>query len=149
MQNDGLAADELYDALLVKLRELGADPLVDEIEGTVARGVVIAESENKSLTKSSSYRPMDSPESLAVALEFVTTALEAPLMVVRISELLNLETGTHVTWRTDGNEASRELLGITVVTSEKDAERRQTVHLLAQKLIGLVDELGLCLPEIA
>ena len=81
MPLDELTHRKVYEQTVAALRKLGADQLADEIERTVARGVVLTGQQTASYKDSAVFRPMTDEEALAVAMEFFVTVLEVPVML--------------------------------------------------------------------
>lgn len=133
---------EVYEAILKHLQELEANVLADEIERTVARGVVLTGQETEISRSSSIYRPMQDQEALAVALEFLVTALDVPVMQAECRS--TLETGA-IQWKNERPGTQRE---DDAINSVDDVNVQQLRRLLEQ-LIQLIHHLGIAMPEIA
>jgi hypothetical protein len=130
---------ELYHELLDKLRQAGAEPLAQDIERTVARGVV---QQTQLYQSSSVYRPMEEAEALAVALEFLVTALEVPLM---LNSAHNTVGGDAIEWRPERPGSEREKIDPGPI-GEVD---QQALRPLLMKSLESAHELGIELPEVA
>jgi hypothetical protein len=133
---------EVYHELLDKLRQAGAISLAQDIERTVARGVVLAEQETQLYQSSSVYRPMEEKEALAVALEFFVTALEVPLMLNAARHTVG---GDSIEWRSERPGSERENVDLGPI-GEVD---QQALRLLLLKILEIAHELGISLPEVA
>jgi hypothetical protein len=133
---------EIYRELLDNLRGAGADALAQEMERTVARGVVLTGQQTPLYHSSSIYRPTEDNEALAVALEFFVTASEVPLMLGSANH--TMESGA-IEWRPERPGTERESVA-TVPTVGLDQE---TLRPLLLKILEIAHELGINLPEIA
>lgn len=133
---------EVYEQIVDALRNQGASQLADEIERTVARGVVLTGQATELYRVSTVYRPMEDMEALAVALEFFITALEIPLMLDATAH--GLEAG-HIDWKPERPGAEREDV---MVDAALQVDRTALRDLLT-KVITIAEELGIALPEIA
>lgn len=133
---------EVYERLVDALRKQGASQLADEIERTIARGVVLTGQATELYKVSTVYRPMEDAEALAVALEFFVTALEIPLMLDATTRGLGVG---HIDWKPERPGAEREDV---VVDAALQVDRAALRDFLA-RVISIADELGIALPEIA
>ena len=132
---------EVYYHLLDSLRKANAEPLALEIDRTFARGVVLAGQETHLYRSSSVYRRMEEKEALAVAIEFLVTALEIPLMLNATQRTVD---NVSIEWRLERPGSEREDVAIGT-TGEVDV---QALRSLLTKLIEIAHELGINLPEI-
>ncbi|MCR4415302.1 MAG: hypothetical protein NUV77_23060 [Thermoguttaceae bacterium] len=133
---------EVYEQLVAALRERGASHLADEIERTIARGVVMTGQATELYKVSTVYRPMEDAEALAVALEFFITALEVPLMLDATTRSLG---AGHIDWKPERPGTERE----HVVADAALQVDRAALRDLLDKVITIAEELGIVLPEIA
>jgi hypothetical protein len=136
-------AREVYDAILMRLREVGANTLADDIEMTVARGVVLTGQETEISQSSSIYRSMEDQEALAVALEFFSTSLDVPLMQAECRSILGSE---DIQWRNERPGSRREDETINNAATWVDL---QQLRPLLEQLVQLANQLEINLPEIA
>jgi hypothetical protein len=132
---------EVYHELLKKLREVGADALAQEIERTVARGVVQTDQETPR-TAARVFTPMEDKEALAVALEFFVTASEVPLMLRSANHTM---ASTSIEWRPERPGTERET-GASVPRADLN---QQSLRSLLSKVREIAHELGITPPEIA
>ena len=133
---------QVYRTLLDGLRNAGAEPLANEVERTVARGVVLTEQETSLYERSSVYREMNESEALAVALEFLITALEVPLMLSACGRELG---GDAIEWRPERPGSERE----EVVFGAESVVDQQLLRDLLSSIQVIASELGISLPEVA
>jgi hypothetical protein len=133
---------EVYHDLLKRLREAGAEPLAQEIERTVARGVVLTGQETEVYQNSSVYREMNEKEALAVAVEFFVTALEVPLMLGACRRDVGRDS---IEWRPERPGSEREEVTLGPVGNVDQQFLRQ----LLLKIVEITHELGTNLPEVA
>ena len=137
-----LTCREVYEQLVGTLQKQGASLPAQEIERTVARGVVLTGQPTELYKEAMVYRPMEDAESLAVALEFFITALEVPLMLDVTARSLGAR---HIDWKQERPGAEREDVVIDAATQVDRAALRD----LLAKVIDITEELGIALPEIA
>lgn len=133
---------EVYRDLLDNLRRAGAEPLAQEIDRTIARGVVLAEQQTQLSRSSSVYRQMEEVESLALALEFLVTALEVPLMLNSTRQTVG---GDSIEWRPERPGSERE----TVDVGRTGDVDQQALRNLVTRIVEIAHELGIELPEVA
>jgi hypothetical protein len=133
---------EVYHDLLRKLREAGADPLAQEIERTVARGVVLPGQETDLYESSSVYREMNEREALAVALEFFVTALEPPLMLTACRQDVGSDS---IEWRPERPGSQRE----EIVIGPMGVVNQQSLRALLVEVLVIAHELSGNPPEVA
>jgi len=79
---------EVFDLIVSRFRELGSEDLVSQVERVVERGSFIAADEQEIGKKAQLARPMLPDEALAIALEFLLTTLQVPLMVQETEKTL-------------------------------------------------------------
>lgn len=133
---------DVYRAILDYLRKHEAGELADEIERTVARGVVLTEQKTEMYSKSSVFRPMEEAEALSVALEFLLAVLSVPQMLDAVAT----ELGTHeIQWKPE--REGTELERVTPIAPNLFGQT-QLPKYLAQ-IRDFAVELKLALPEIA
>jgi len=142
LPSDELTCREIYDEIVATLRRLGASQVVDEIERTVARGVVLTGQQTKSFKESAVFRPMDDEESLAVALEFLVTAMEVPLMLDAASHKLGV---ARIDWKPERPGTEREDVAVDTMGQVDYGPLRE----LLSKVIEIAEKLGITLPDIA
>ncbi len=142
MPLDELTHRKVYEQTVAALRKLGADQLADEIERTVARGVVLTGQQTASYKDSAVFRPMTDEEALAVAMEFFVTVLEVPVMLDAATRALG--TG-HIEWKPERPGTEREDVAVDTM---RQVDHGPLCELLA-KVIVIAEELGITLPEIA
>jgi hypothetical protein len=118
-----------------------AEGLAQEIERTVARGVVLAGQKTDMYQKSSMYRPMDDKEALAVGLEFFVTVLDVPLMQSAIRRVVDSDS---IEWRPERPGAEREETGPFPIQGIDQEALRD----LLLKIVDIAHELQINLPEI-
>jgi hypothetical protein len=133
---------EVYEQTVAALRKLRAGQLADEIERTVARGVVLTGQQTKSYKDSAVFRPMTDEQTLAVAIEFFVTVLEVPVMLDAATRALGV---AHIEWKPERPGTEREDVA---VDSMRQVDHEPLRKLLA-KVIEIAEELGIALPEIA
>jgi hypothetical protein len=133
---------EIYQELLDKLGAAGADALAEEIERTVARGVVLTGQETPLYHSSSIYRPMEETEALAVAMEFFITACELPLMMGSANHTLE---SNSIEWRQERPGTERDPVSLAPAAGLD----QQALRPLLMKILEIAHELGINLPEIA
>jgi hypothetical protein len=133
---------EIYQELLKKLRQAGADPVAQDIERTVARGIVLAEQQTQLYLSSSVYRPMEESEALAVAIEFLVTDLEVPLMLNSTQHIIG---GDSIEWRPERPGSEREDVALGSI-GEID---QQPLRQFLTKIHEIAQQLGIELPEVA
>lgn len=138
-------AGEIYRQLLQHLRDVGAENVAEEIERTVARGVVLQNQPTPLYDKSSVFRPMDDVEALTVAVGFVVTSLEVPLMLARTHEILGTQP---VKWVPERPGAEREEISIDPIGRTDAAEIDRARSLLID-IIKMLTDLRMRLPEVA
>jgi len=146
MSANELTYGDVYNDILHKLRDAGAELLAHDIERTVARGVVLTEQKTEFYkSKSTVFREMDEGESLAVALEFVVTALEPPLMHNKVRATLD---GKLVKWMPERpNIESDEITA--AIAYPFDLDDVAELRLALEVIVAIARELRIVLPEIA
>ena len=119
--------------------------MADEIERTVARGVVVPEQKTDFYVKSTVLRPMTDAEKLATGLEFLTTASEIPLMLRKAQASFG---DRPVKWLPERPGTQREEVLIAPIENVDE----MNVESAAELLLAIIKEaadLGLQLPEVA
>jgi len=139
MSTGGVSHEDIYLEILSKLIQVGASDTASTIRTTVARGIVL-DGGDTSATKT--HRPMDGQESLAVALEYVVSVLEVPLMIQSVS---NTFENQNVSWRPEGTVESRDSIASPILSSDGQEGLRRSL----QKVVEIDVQLGIRLPEIA
>lgn len=99
MPEDEINEQGLYDLILSRLKEAGAEDLANQTLQVVRRGVLTQGEDEAGEGKTKALRPMQSKEALAVALEFLLTALQVPLMVNKAANTFEC---SRITWQFDG-----------------------------------------------
>lgn len=133
---------ELYEEILQRLRELGAAKLVRKIEQVVGRGIIVVGDEAAFSKNTKLLRPMQAGEALAVALEFLVTTLQVPLMVEETKAVFAC---VEIVWRPD-EPLIRELSPETqpMPTNVDVAEFKKQL----KELVKLSRELKIVHPEV-
>lgn len=134
--------NEIYRTLLKELRQIGAEPLAQEIERTVSRGIVSAEGEIGTSHRSTLYRPMENKDALAVGLEFLLTALDVPAMHNEVRLVVG---GDSIESRSDRPDMEHEETP-PFLFHQVDQE---TLRNLISRITKIAQELHINLPEIA
>jgi hypothetical protein len=99
MPDDDISEQDLYDLILRRLNEAGAQELANQTMQVVRRGVVIQGEDEAGEGKTKTLRPMLPVEALGVALEFLITGLQVPLMVNKATTTLEC---AKIIWHVDG-----------------------------------------------
>jgi len=145
MATNETTSKDIYAEVLARLRKVGAAALADEIERTVARGVVVPQPESKLYQKSTVLRPTTDDEKLATAIEFITTAAEIPLMLERVRSAVG---GADVKWLPERLGTEREEVSMVPIQGAKKLDIDKASKLLTE-IIAIADDHKLNLPEIA
>jgi hypothetical protein len=145
MTLNGLTPADVYSKLLDRLVEIGADDLASEIKRTVARGAVVREQETKAFGKSSLYRAMTDEESLAIAIEFITTSCDVPFMVQSVKSTLGAQS---VEWMNERPGTDRETMSLTEIEEDRTDGFEIGRDLLID-IVKIMHALKLSAPEIA
>jgi hypothetical protein len=120
--------------------------LADEIERTVARGVVDTEQETDFYPKKSTMlRPMTDEEKLATGLEFLITAAEVPLMLHKAQSRLG---NRPITWLPERPGTQREEVVESPIGDISPNTIRDVSELLAE-IIKEMGELEIQFPDVA
>lgn len=154
-------SEEIFNLVIDRLAELKATTMIQEINNTIARGVSTKE-ESKS---SQLFRPMNSEERLSIALEFIVSAFGVPLMLDRSKEILQC---SELTWIIDSNEQQdvidsglsksdkqrsihikRTELDEPPVVSDSKPLSEENPEKVLSKLVSIIDDLQLQIPEVA
>jgi hypothetical protein len=141
MPEDNISEQDLYDLILRRLRDAHAEQLANDIVQVVRRGTVMRGDEGSGEGKTKALRPMGPREALAVALEFLITALQIPLMVNQATDTLGCQ---RIAWNLDGppdldeqsqhlNEAWKEALPF-VDTEDHAQEARELRENVAREI---------------
>jgi hypothetical protein len=85
--DETFSAEELFDFLMSQLQALNAEQLIDEIKKSINKGVVITDSGEKS----KSFREMTNEERLSIALEYLLTSFDIPLMIAKCKRIFDCE----------------------------------------------------------
>lgn len=142
MPPSDLSPTQVYQELLAALSKAGASQLAEEIRRTVARGVVLTGQETDLYQSSRVYREMNDSEALAVAIEFLVTALEVPLMINACRQDIG---GESIEWRLDRPGSERE----EIAFGKAEAVDQKSLTKLLTTIIKTAPELGINLPEVA
>lgn len=134
--------DDFYDEILAKLREARAVDLAEEIERTSARGVVIREQHAPQTV--AVYRPAEGNEGVAIALEFLITALEVPLMLSSTGHALGNDS---IEWRSE-RPSTEGTFEVTTASLETQVDQ-QELDVLLRKIHEIAQELQITLPQLA
>lgn len=126
--------EEIFNIMIGRLTELQATELIDEINETISRGVVVQEQ----LKGAQVFRPMNDEERLSVALEYVVSAFHVPLMLTRCKEILGCD---DIAWSIESDE-QKDVSGTTPPSDGRHND-------ILSKLVSIIDELQLPIPEVA
>ncbi len=132
--HDHATPEEILNIVMGRLSELQATDLIHDIESTIARGVVVEEQPSAAHV----FRPMNDEEKLSIALEYIVSAFDVPLMLARCREILGCD---QIAWSIDSDEPQ------IVSGSIPPSDGRQNDILVT--LLQIMDELQLPIPEVA
>lgn len=91
---DSPTTGDLYDLIISKLTVVSATNLIEQIEQTIERGVVIQG--NKDTSKN--YRPMNPEEKLTIGIEYLIASFDVPFMYDESRKIIGCK---EIVWRVD------------------------------------------------